>query len=891
MDEVGAGLGVVAVRGGKWVWPAGTGFSFSELGASLATIAVKTSGDYLGLRLPIYVPSTTSPVPGRRVFLLSPYSSFSAAQEMPEFQQTAGFQPLDKLVNEYVLDWPGVVAANETQPFPYFLGEETNPTAGLRGQARSLNKNILAGNTPTPSLGALVTVNSMFDPDWYGLYRGYVSPENNNFATDFMRPAILTAVGMIADNSSKVREQLNNPPKHPKHPHALPQKHPYWKRFVTMVQQAFQMDLFHSVTMPSGATQEAPGYLGHAMDAWLDDAPIYRQYFGFDPIKDARLMQAVAFQFQLAHPFNYHMLGAAAADSSKWANRYITPIGDTHPNSVNYTELIAETNFSAPDPTTLRSLDLAGFGSVLRSQPGTPNETFLSFKAGPNQGHDHGDQLSIHWCAYGARHAIDLMFGYKPRPLQEFWHNRMSFGLNGQLQNMDGYARQVASKYSAAFDVAVGMVSSRRLRTPPLLPPGVWAADYPYAKLDRMLNYTRTSVLVKQSPGRDYVVLRDVFESPRPVSYVLNQFYIQDGIELAELTSHTTRTATVDLGNSTLFVVGIAPTSKLASPAFSTIRWTNASEGNEFATGVRVNFSAALSSDVVAVLYPAGSLSNVFIPTVTQSAAGTMSINFGSQKDEFAFTTNGITLSRDGSTMSVLRREDLNLSTFQGEVGLTTLDAGYDFGVVPDWLVAQRSKNLVYNWPLNPFGTNTSDTRASSVHPGSARMKTDDHLALPHPHPASSPQDQPRDIPVYFSTYLSVGSNATSVQVMENDIVAVGGYFPLSDNFGLQPTTLLEGTTGGVLFIFAGEQNTKIVALTRIGARVDDLSCETVGGESLCAVVGAHGAAMIKVDQDTFSTRLQWSADLPVYSGERYPTKYFANYSYSVCSGWIYNWD
>jgi hypothetical protein len=268
-----------------------------------------------------------------------------------------------------------------------------------------------------------------------------------------------------------------------------------------------------------------------------------------------------------------------------------------------------------------------------------------------------------------------------------------------------------------------------------------------------------------------------------------------------------------------------------------------------------------------------------------------MSINFGSQKDEFAFTTNGITLSRDGSTMSVLRREDLNLSTFQGEVGLTTLDAGYDFGVVPDWLVAQRSKNLVYNWPLNPFGTNTSDTRASSVHPGSARMKTDDHLALPHPHPASSPQDQPRDIPVYFSTYLSVGSNATSVQVMENDIVAVGGYFPLSDNFGLQPTTLLEGTTGGVLFIFAGEQNTKIVALTRIGARVDDLSCETVGGESLCAVVGAHGAAMIKVDQDTFSTRLQWSADLPVYSGERYPTKYFANYSYSVCSGWIYNWD
>ena len=109
------------------------------------------------------------------------------------------------------------------------------------------------------------------------------------------------------------------------------------------------------------------------------------------------------------------MLGPAAADPSKWANRYITPIGDTHPNSVNFTKLVGLfSNFSALDPSTLSSLDLAGFGSVLRSQPGTVNETFLSFKAGPNQGHDHGDQLSIHWCAYGARHAIDLMFGYNP---------------------------------------------------------------------------------------------------------------------------------------------------------------------------------------------------------------------------------------------------------------------------------------------------------------------------------------------------------------------------------------------------------------------------------------------------------------------------------------------
>lgn len=75
------------------------------------------------------------------------------------------------------------------------------------------------------------------------------------------------------------------------------------------------------------------------MEAWLGDAPIYSKYFNVDPTQDPRLLAAVGFQFQLAHPFNYHHLGAAAADPSAWSNRYITPIGDTHPNSVNYTEV------------------------------------------------------------------------------------------------------------------------------------------------------------------------------------------------------------------------------------------------------------------------------------------------------------------------------------------------------------------------------------------------------------------------------------------------------------------------------------------------------------------------------------------------------------------------
>lgn len=447
----------------------GTGYSWSQYGRAMATVIVDDTGAFLGVRLPVYAPPADT-VGGRRVFFIASYASAAAAAQLPLLLKDNSMHPLDKLLNEYVLWWPGVVAANETISLQNFLDEDaTNPTHSLRQVARALNKNILAGKLPPPSLDTLATVNQMLDPDWYGLYRGYVSPENNNFVTDFIRPALLTAVGLVADTAGTSAAPQGTASGKP--PPPPPQKHPCATQFTALVQQAFAMDLFHSVTMPSGATQEAPGYLGHAMEAWLGDAPIYKQYFGFDPTTNPRITAAIDFQFQLGHPFNWHALGAVAADPSAWAHRYITPIGDTHPGSVNYTALPALSAYHPPKPTALRSIELAGHGVVLRSQPGTPSETFVSFKAGPNQGHDHGDQLSIHWCAYGARHAIDLLFGYNPRPLQEFWHNRMSFGVDGQLQNMDGYARLVATAFSGEVDVSMGLVSSERLRTVPLAPP------------------------------------------------------------------------------------------------------------------------------------------------------------------------------------------------------------------------------------------------------------------------------------------------------------------------------------------------------------------------------------------------------------------------------------
>lgn len=67
-----------------------------------------------------------------------------------------------------------------------------------------------------------------------------------------------------------------------------------------------------------------------------------------------------------------------------------------------------------PDITTFVSEEFPGYGVLLRNHAGAPSETFLGFKAGPNRGHNHGDQLAFHYAAYGARIAIDIQGEARP---------------------------------------------------------------------------------------------------------------------------------------------------------------------------------------------------------------------------------------------------------------------------------------------------------------------------------------------------------------------------------------------------------------------------------------------------------------------------------------------
>ena len=54
--------------------------------------------------------------------------------------------------------------------------------------------------------------------------------------------------------------------------------------------------------------------------------------------------------------------------------------------------------------------------------------------------------------------------------------------------------------------------------------------------------------------------------------------------------------------------------------------------------------------------------------------------------------TTYVAVRRAGKETLILTGKDVDMNRSQGEIGLFVPDAGYPFGVMPDWLIRQRSK-------------------------------------------------------------------------------------------------------------------------------------------------------------------------------------------------------
>ncbi len=623
--------GVIPARASQWVWPH----------ENKIVVKVKPSADYAGLQLPTHRGSRTW------MLVLGPANLIGQERDLVG---SAAMWNLDKIIHEYIHDWPvpaGQPAKKGGFSPAFFYDSSTNPTSVRRQQGRNAIKDALAGKQG--DLSTLFAAQQSLDPDWYGTYDNFWSPENPNFFTDFHK----VSMGLVA--------QLRD--------------HPQFEVLRSKAEAVFRSDVDHSVTLPGGAGQECPGYLSHAITQWREMLPVCQKYLKFDPSTWPRWKAAGQFIAQTSQP-----MGDGKRD--------FHPGGDTHPGRPEPLGFAATYGYQA-DVRKFTTQEIPGFGAVFRNKPGTDTETYFAFKAGPNRGHYHGDQLSFHYADHARSVAVDHHCSYHPRAGQEHMHNRVAFSDDTfEYANIDGYERLIAFKTAPAADIAIGQVSSNRMRRVTALPPEDWDSRLPQRTFPagQEIVYRRTVVMVRgdaASGGQDYFVLRDQSWQPEDVTatwgiHVLGDKAEQDG-------------SVIHCNGLDVFV---------ASPVkytFKTLSWEHENGGLEKTTGPRLSVKGS-AVQFITVLYP----TRQGKPPAMKAIDGGVQVG----EDRITFSEglgrDGqlpqqerlplVSVERAGKSIATVQPSDVDFDRNQGHIGLFVPDAGYAFGDIPDWLIQQRRK-------------------------------------------------------------------------------------------------------------------------------------------------------------------------------------------------------
>ncbi len=414
-----------------------------------------------------------------------------------------------------------------------------NPTTYPRRLRRAMEwADLAAAGRPAGDAQAALVGYLFSDPNYWPGYANGWDVGNPNFHTDMYTLTILAAAMM------------------PDHPHA--------GRWMEFGIRNLRDDLGRVVFMPGGAGLECPGYNAYGLGNMLTVMRSIQNSGLDDPFRWPEVRASLEY-LRLLHTPPDPRLG----------RRSLASVGDTHPwqDGVGVVFGMAAAGMLRADPAfatrcmamyrhyygndgsgdlardallvdpaipegRLEEMDWAshefpGFGAVLRSRFGRPDETFASLKCGPARGHYQGDELSFHFFGAGMPIALDWHCGYTPRPDQEHMHNRVNLGDD---ENMDAVGEFLAFRSTDAGDLAVGQVRSSRLRKMPHYAHEItWQASYPRRELVSEARLRRYLLLVKHAAGdsmADYLVIRDELVSPEPATFnlfVLARSVAQDG--------------------------------------------------------------------------------------------------------------------------------------------------------------------------------------------------------------------------------------------------------------------------------------------------------------------------------------------------------------------------
>jgi len=614
-------VGAVPARASRWFWPHD----------NLIDARLAKSGDAAVLVLPTWKGTRWWMLLAGPEDRLAAESGDPGASPIRTMLMRDVYASADKIANDYITDWPGAKGTFQGL-FPFDFAN-INPTGHWRGLVRAA----IANAGKDGDIGTLTLAQVILDPDIYGSYWLHWSPENPNFFSDFIARGIALVTNL--------------------------KRHPRFKELAALAQAKLREDLHHSVTLPGGAGQECPGYQSHGVGAIENVARLCKEHLGFDPLAWPYFAASKEFLFRISQP-----------DGSI---RRILPAGDTHPGKDGPRPI--ESYGTTGNAATLKTEELPGFGAIFRNRPGTPKETYLAFKSGPNRGHYHGEQLAIHWCADAAPIAVDHHCSYKPRAGQEHMHNRVAFHTEKlPYANMDGHERLIAFLPGADCDIAVGQVESTRLRVTNEFPPEGWDVEFPQETFpDSPIRYRRTVVAVKNGAGGDYFVLRDQFDTPPSVRATWCLHVRSDSVKQ--------NGSLIEFGKATVFCA--AP----ANFEFKPFPWAHDNGTREATQGARLT-APADAREFVTVLHPGGKPpAMATIPGGVR--VGTDEIVFDGGIDDTDGTTYAA-IRRGGKPMATLTGRDIDPDRSQGRIGLFVPDAGYPFGDIPDWLIRQRANSV-----------------------------------------------------------------------------------------------------------------------------------------------------------------------------------------------------
>ncbi len=405
-----------------------------------------------------------------------------------------------------------------------------NPTGQTRKVSMAL-ADLFSGGQPIggASQAALGYIFSDLN-QWPGYENGW-GPGNPNFHTDKYMVAIMAGAAML--------------------------DHPDSSKWLAYGKKNFDEDQKKVLLAPSGVGYECPGYAGYSLGLQMEIAEVFKNTGYGNPVVENPLYKKTGI-------WHRHLLTPLDV---RLGLRHEAPIGDTHRWNSGAQESFgrlakfykeADPAFAGEmmgtykllrdqglrgslrsdligvdwsvAPTPLEKMDWGsgefyGFGSIMRSNFNTPRETFVSFKAGPAQGHYHNDELSYHFYGQNTPLSLDYNCSYHPRGDHAALHNSMTFGITKPfthagdakaveaMEQIGGTARVGAWKSSAVADLVVAERTSESLTLSPIYPDDAkFQYPYPARKAPVPITHRRFLALVKHAPGSklaDYLVVRD----------------------------------------------------------------------------------------------------------------------------------------------------------------------------------------------------------------------------------------------------------------------------------------------------------------------------------------------------------------------------------------------